>query len=288
VLESSNILHAYDAGNLGHELYNSNQNSSRDALDSYVKFSVPTIANGKVYVGTQDSVAVYGLLAGPTLAVANAASGQAAITAPGSIISIYGSGIAQGTMSAAGFPLPATLAGATVTMGGIAAPIFYASPVQINAQVPYQVTAGRAAVVAKLGSNVVGSSSVTVQSIAPGLFLGSGGQAAALNQDGSANGPSNPAAVGSVIAVFMTGLGPVEHAVATGVAASASPLSNVTGTVSASIGGQAAQVAFAGLAPGFAGLYQVNVRVPQVAAGSQPLVISVNGVVGNSGLVSVR
>jgi len=142
--------------------------------------------------------------------------------------------------------------------------------------------------VVKLGGNVVGSRSVTVQSVAPGLFLGSGEQAAALNQDGSANGPSNPAGVGSVIAVFMTGLGPVDHAVGTGAAASANPLSQVTGTVSAVIGAQSAQVAFAGLAPGFAGLYQVNVRVPQVGAGSQPLVISVNGVAGNSGLITVR
>jgi uncharacterized protein (TIGR03437 family) len=287
-LEASNILHAYDASNLGHELYNSNQNRARDGLASYVKFSVPTIANGKVYVGTQNSLAVFGLLAGPTMAVANAASGQAAIAAPGSIISIYGSGMAQTTLPAAGFPLPATLAGATVTIGGINAPIFYASPLQINAQVPFQVSAGNAAVVVKLGSNVVGSSSITVQTVAPGLFLGASGQAAALNQDGSANSPGNPAAVGSVMAVFLTGLGPVNHAVVTGAAASANPLSNVSGNVSAVVGGVVAEVAFAGLAPGFAGLYQVNVRVPQVASGNVALVVSVNGVAGNSGLVSVR
>lgn len=287
-LEASNVLHAYDASNLGHELYNSNQNRSRDALASYVKFSVPTIANGRVYVGTQNSLAVFGLLAGPTMAVANAASGQAAMAAPGSIISIYGSGMALNTLPAAGFPLPATLAGATVTIGGISAPIFYASPLQINAQVPFQVTPGSAQVIVKLGSNVVGSSSITVQSVAPGLFLGSGGQAAALNQDGSANSPGNPAAVGSVMAVFLTGLGPVNHSVATGAAASANPLSNVSGNVSATIGGVAAEISYAGLAPGFAGLYQVNIRVPQVAAGNLGLVVSVNGVGGNSGLVSVR
>ena len=61
-------------------------------------------------------------------------------------------------------------------------------------------------------------------------------------QDGSANSPANAAAVGSVIAVFLTGLGAVDHAVATGTAASASPLSHVTGTVSATIGGESAQV----------------------------------------------
>jgi hypothetical protein len=64
VLESSGsgILRAYDAANLANELYNSNQNRTRDALGSYVKFSTPTIANGKVYAGTRNSLTVYGLL----------------------------------------------------------------------------------------------------------------------------------------------------------------------------------------------------------------------------------
>ena len=222
------------------------------------------------------------------MAVANAASGQAGITAPGAIISIYGSGLAQTTLSAAGVPLPSTLAGASVTVNGLPAPIFYASPVQINAQVPFQAPAGSATVEVKLGGNVVGSSAVTVQNVAPGLFLASGGQAAALNQDGSANSPSNPAVAGSVISVFLTGLGPVDHGVATGAAASASPLSHVTGNVSASVGGVSAQVTFAGLAPGFAGLYQVNIRVPSVAAGSEALEVAVNGAASNSGEISVR
>jgi uncharacterized protein (TIGR03437 family) len=288
LLESSATLHAYDASNLGHELYNSNQNSSRDALVSYVKYSVPAIANGKVYVGTQESLAVFGLLRGAAMAVANAASGQAGVTAPGAIISIYGSGLAQTTMSATGLPLPSTLAGASVTVNGLMAPIFYASPVQINAQFPFQAPVGSATVVVKLGGNVVGSSGITVQNVAPGLFLASGGQAAALNQDGSANSPSNPAAAESVVSVFLTGLGPVDHGVATGAAASTNPLSQVSGNVSASIGGQSALVTFAGLAPGFAGLYQVNIRVPQVPAGSQALQVAVNGAASNPGGISAR
>src|SRR5579883_528410 len=62
VLESSATLHAYDTSNLAHELYNSNQNNMRDALGSYVKFTVPMLANGKVYAGTANALAVYGLL----------------------------------------------------------------------------------------------------------------------------------------------------------------------------------------------------------------------------------
>ena len=57
------VLRAYDATNLKVELYNSEQKSTRDGLDSYVKFSVPTIAAGKVFVGTQTSLTIYGLLA---------------------------------------------------------------------------------------------------------------------------------------------------------------------------------------------------------------------------------
>src|SRR5207245_2902556 len=68
-IESSGggTLRAYDAGNLANELYNSGQNRARDNLGSYVKFSTPTIVNGKVYAGTQNSLAVFGLFGSPAL-----------------------------------------------------------------------------------------------------------------------------------------------------------------------------------------------------------------------------
>ncbi|GER87853.1 hypothetical protein KDW_20150 [Dictyobacter vulcani] len=56
------ILRAYDANNIYHEIYNSSQNSARDGLDSYVKFTTPTVANGQVFAGTKTSLTIYGLL----------------------------------------------------------------------------------------------------------------------------------------------------------------------------------------------------------------------------------
>jgi hypothetical protein len=64
------ILHAYDALDLSHELYSSDRVPA-DQLDGAVKFTVPTVANGRVYVGTQSSLAVFGLLPSATPTTAN-------------------------------------------------------------------------------------------------------------------------------------------------------------------------------------------------------------------------
>ena len=288
-LEAAGILHAYDAANLANELYHSNQNRARDALGRYVKFTVPAVANGKVYAGTQNSLVVYGLLpfGGPAFSVGNAASGDPNAIAPGSIVSIYGANLAQATDTAKAFPLPATLAGASVRVNSVAAPLFYASPGQINAQVPFGVAAGTAAVEVRSGDALVGTANVTVRPAAPGLFTNDD-QAAVLNQDGSVNSAGRPAGAGSVVAAYLTGLGPVDNPVPTGSPAAANPLSRVTSPVIASIAGQSATVLFAGLAPGFAGLYQVNILVPQMAPGDYPLQVSVAGVASNAATLSVQ
>ena len=104
VMESSGTLHAYDAANVGRELYNSDQNRVRDALGGHVKFSVPTVADGKVFAGTQGALVVYGLLGASAGAAITGRErggrGHTDALAPGSIVSIYGAGLAQGTGSA--------------------------------------------------------------------------------------------------------------------------------------------------------------------------------------------
>jgi uncharacterized protein (TIGR03437 family) len=282
VTDITGVLRAYDSGNVGIELYNSNQNQGRDFPGLAVKFAPPMVANGKVFVGTQSALAVYGLLTGGTtgaVGISNAASGDAAAMAPGSIASIYGTGLATSIATAGSFPLPTSLGGATVTVNDIAAPLFYASPTQINFQIPFETAVGSATVTTRAGSVTI-----PIRGTAPGLFVETGGNAAVLNEDGSVNGAGRPAAAGSVIAAYVTGLGAVSPAVATGAAAPQNPLSRVTTGVTATIGGQSATVQFAGLAPGFAGLYQVNLIVPALAAGSYDLEVAG----GNRAVVVVK
>jgi uncharacterized protein (TIGR03437 family) len=130
---------------------------------------------------------------------------------------------------------------------------------------------------------------VSVATAAPGLFVLASKQAAVENANSSINDPSNPAKVGSTISAFLTGSGPVNPAAVSGVPASTTSLVSATASVSATVGGVPATVSFAGLAPGFIGLVQLNLIVPSsLSAGSYPLIVTIDGQASNAAPISVQ
>jgi uncharacterized protein (TIGR03437 family) len=224
--------------------------------------------------------------------VGNAAS-FATVLAPGELFSIFGTNLASTTASAAGVPLPMTLAGASVTVNGKAAPLVFVSPTQINAQLPYEVTQFDpafpfpAVVVTSGGVASLAANSATILGSAPGIFQYGTNRAIAQNQDNSLNASDKPAKVGSTIIVYVTGGGALDHTVATGAGAPSNPLARVVQPITATIGGQPATVSFAGLTPGFVGLVQVNLVVPALASGSYPVVLKANAFTSNAPLITV-
>ena len=105
----------------------------------------------------------------------------------------------------------------------------------------------------------------------PSIFVGADGAPAVTHADYSLVTAANPAHAGETIVIWATGGGAVTPPVAAGAAAPASPLSWTVNTPVVTIGGQTVPVGFSGLAPGFAGLYQINVAVPAVPAGQVQL-----------------
>src|SRR6202162_6561569 len=226
-------------------------------------------------------------------AVTDAASFSPRVS-PGALATIFGSHLASNTAQADSFPLPLSLGGASVyaaqsSQNPIQAPLVYASPTQINFQVPGGLTAGTANFYVTVGGGNSLSFTVNVVSAGPSIFQDTSNHAIA--QDAAAgyatNSTTHPAAAGSVVVVYLTGLGPVDHSVPDGATTPGSPLSNATGTPSATIGGVNAPVQFLGLTPGYAGLAQANIQVPSLATADYPLVITVGGYVSSSAALSV-
>jgi len=196
--------------------------------------------------------------------------------APGSLISIFGTGLRS-----AGEP--------AVRIGLLDAPVLFSGPSQINAQIPFEL-AGRSSARVVVQVNGVSSESVAVSlaPAAPGIYTqdrtGQGLGAILHSSDFSPVTPANPARPGEVLSVFAAGLGEVYPLVETGEPASTFPLavSTVPNLPFVAIGRLAARVLFSGLAPCVVGVYQVNVEVPSgTPGGEQTLTLTSNGWTSN-------
>jgi uncharacterized protein (TIGR03437 family) len=217
------------------------------------------------------SVLAQGATAAPLLTaggIAHAASFESGVPiAPGSLITLYGAKLADATGLAAGLPLPASLNGTEVSLGNRPLPLLFTSDGQLNAQIPYDVPVDtQHQILVKRGETIAVPEMLNVAAAQPGVFTkaqNGSGQGVIVKQDGvTLAEPGTPANRGEVVIVYCSGLGPVLPAVVAGRPSPSSPLSSVVNPVTVTIGGQEAQVQFAGLAPGFSGLYQINVLVP--------------------------
>ncbi len=204
----------------------------------------------------------------------NAASGRP-VYAPYSICTIYGTDLfLNGAAAATGsVQVPNTLAGVSVLIGLVPAGVFYVSASQINLLIPNSLTPG--AYTMRVVRDGLSSQAVAimVQEVAPGLFASAPGFAAALHADGTPVTPDSPALPGEVVALYGTGLGRLESDPSDrSIAPTATPIVHAA-DLQVLLDGlpiDPSRVQYAGVAPANAGLYQVNVQMPDDLAATNP------------------
>jgi uncharacterized protein (TIGR03437 family) len=210
--------------------------------------------------------------------------------APGNIVQIYGSNFSSATAAASSIPLPFTLAGTSVTIGGLPAPLYFVSPGQINAQAPFELAPGGSYQVQVNANGALSTpDSVQVSGVSPGIAALPSGAVIAQHLDATLVTEASPAKPGETIVFYLAGLGAVSPSVSTGTASPAGPLATPTAPVTVTVGSTSATVLFAGMTPGLVGLYQCNVQVPSSAAdGDLLLSVSQQGVVSNMTILPVH
>jgi uncharacterized protein (TIGR03437 family) len=228
--------------------------------------TITATLNGSVTATLAISASGGGGAAMPSIAGVTNAASYATVYAPGAILGLFGSQLANTTAVAPSTPLPVSLDGVAITVNGIAAPIWYVSPDQINFQVPYEVPAGSAATLIVNNNGRTVSTTLQMSAAAPGIFT-----------------PIVAGARGETLTLYLTGAGPVSPAIADGAAPSAStplvrlPVPEQNATVT--IGGVNAPISFIGNPVGVAGVTQVNFVVPSgISVGTQPVVVALGGV----------
>ena len=187
---------------------------------------------------------------------------------PGELFLLYGSALANST---AVVPLlsqafPTSLAGVQVSVNNIPAPLYYVTPNQIAAIVPYGLGSATYAKIQVTNSGTVSNTAwQLIKQVTPGVLTQTQngiGSAGATHSNGAVITSANPSTAGEVVAIYLTGLGAVAPPILDGAAGSVTPLSYAINPISAMVGGKSAPVSFAGLAPSLSGLYQLNVTIP--------------------------
>jgi len=195
-------------------------------------------------------------------AVGNAASFQSGVAA-GALETLFGVNLTGGQAAQASYPWPPTLAGAQVLLNGFQMPLLYAGDTQINFYVPQSVALGSGVLTVDTPAGARIATAVNVTTVQPGIFSG-----AVLHAGTTTSAVTTPVTAGDYIEIYCTGLGPAQ---------TSGPYQTTVLTPTVFIGPAPVPPVYSGLAPGYVGLYQVNVRVPAgLTAGTQPVIVELN------------
>ena len=214
-------------------------------------------------------IAVHPAMGQPVIdSVLNAAS-YASTASPGCWVAIFGKKLAPQTVSAASVPLPTTLGEVKVTVGGRAAALLFVSAGQINALIPFEVTSTPAAVVVTTGEGASAAYNVWLDTKAPALFtMNNSGSGTPLIFDAVTWQPAPAIDTTKPVVLLATGLGqttPPGSSTAGG--SSTPPFNEIDKTqLKVNIGETPAEVLWAGLMPGYPGIYQINVKANGAAS----------------------
>jgi len=208
--------------------------------------------------------------------------------APGELVEIYGTNLAKVTTDLSGWPggsLPPSLNGVTVSLGGQNDRLLYVSPNQVDAELSFNSPIGAQMLTLGNGSSSSAPFAMTVASVAPALY-----NFAFKNADFSIVSASNPAHAGDVLVFYTTGMGQTNPALATGQITPFGPPYFYTSTVTATMGGVAADVIYSIASPPYVtGLYQMALTVPNgQGPGTVPVVATAGGLESNAVMVQVQ
>jgi uncharacterized protein (TIGR03437 family) len=247
------------------------QSSSVETIGSVAPNEAPTLARNGILHNLSP------LLGGPL--------------APGTIVAIFGESMAAGVTAPVSLPLPTEVSGTSVIIGGLEAPLYFVSPKQINAMIPFELNPGRPyQVIVSANNALTMPETIQMEPVQPGVAAFPDGKIIAQHSsDGSLVTTDNPASPGEFLVIYLAGMGRTDQKVPSGEASPADPLARPETSPVLTIAGQEAQIFFAGLTPGLVGLYQINFQVPENApSGEQVLMVGQSGAASNVTTIAIQ
>ncbi len=199
--------------------------------------------------------------------------------APGNIVAVYGTNLAILTGVPNAVPLPTAVNGTQVLIGGIKAPLYFTSPGQVNAQIPYELEPNKQyQVIVSANGALSTPDAIQLATVVPGLAAYADGTVIAQHADGTLINAKSPAKAGETAIAYLSGLGATDNAPTSGGASPGDVLARPNAIPTLTIGGKDAKIAFVGLTPGLVGLYQMNFEVPAgVPAGNPTITVTQDG-----------